>query len=154
MSVTSASDPVKTIIDLLDNTAAGDWDQGGSTPDRIERSEVSDPSEKMRDARLTEVSLYVFSPVESDLRKFDAEGNIDQTERVQVDIFAEPASTTNNYASDVVDIINDYTNDNSSKTVWTDIWPENVDDQSAHGFQTMSFTPISVQIRLRRYADN
>lgn len=154
MSVTSATDPVKTVIDLLDNAAAGDWDQGGSVPDRIERAEASEPSEKLRDSRRTDNSLYVFSPADNDITKFDAGGNQDITEVVQVDVFCQDASTANNYASDVIDILNDYTNDNNDQTKWTDIWPESVDDQTSQSFIPSSFAVISVQIRLRRYADN
>jgi len=153
MSVTSSKDPVKTIIDLLDNAAAADWDQGGSVPDRIDRSEAHEPSEKLRDSRLNDISLYIFSPADADRRRFSAAGDAEYTEIVQVDIFAQGSSTANHYAADVIDILDDYTIDNGDQTAWVDIWPESVDDQTAHGFMATSFTPIAVQVRLRRHAD-
>lgn len=152
MSVTSATDPVATVIDLLDNES-GNWTHAAGDPDRIERSEVSEPSEKHRNSRLEDVSLYVFSHDVGDLRKFDAAGSIHQTEVCQVDIYTNDADKTNAYQSDVVQFLQAYANDNQSKTSWVDIWPTTPIDNTAQAFYREGFAIISVQCRLQDHND-
>jgi len=149
MSVTSATDPVATVVDLLDNAAAGDW-TNSEVPDRIQRKEDSEPNERQKDTRLSQVSLYVWSPVEADLQKWSAEGETDQQETVRVDVMTNNATDSNAYAGDVVDILRSYTNDNKSQTEWVDIWPDGIDDSTSQGFYRSAFYPIGVTITLRR----
>lgn len=149
MSVTSATDPVDTVIDLLKNESASGWTN--SIPDRIERAEISEPQEKLRGSRIDQVSLYVWSPIEGELDKWSAEGGTDQTETVRVDIMTQDATTSNTYATDVVDILKQYVNDNNSQTEWVDIWPDQIDDQTIENYQTLSVAPVSVFVTLRDF---
>lgn len=153
MSVTSSTDPVQAIVDILQNASASDWASGGSTPDRIERTESSEPSTKQRSQRRSDVSLYVFSPAEGDLSKFSADDDGIQTETAQVDVYTDDSDTTNNYASDVISITADYATDNEQQTAWTDIWPTTPVDTTGQAFYYGGFAIISVQIRLRRHFD-
>lgn len=148
MAVTKETDPVEQVISILDNES-GNWSDSDGDPDRIERSEASEPSEKHRNARLEDASLYCFSPVEGNLRKFDAAGSIHQTEVVQVDIYTNDAAKTNNYASDVIKFLQQYANDNQSSTDWVDIWPTTPIDNTAQAFYREGFAIINVQCRLQ-----
>jgi len=153
MSVTSSTDPVQTIVDILDDASSSDWANGGSIPDRIERTENSDPSDKARSQRLSDISLYVFSPADGDLSKFSADDDAIQTETAQVDIYTDDSDTTNNYASDVISITGGYSSDNEQETAWTDIWPTTPVDNTGQAFYYGGFAVISVQIRLQRHFD-
>ena len=153
MSVTSATDPVQAIVDVLDAAGVGDWANGGAEPDRLERTESSEPSDKTRNSRLGDVSLYVFSPADGDLQKFSADDDALQTEVVQVDVYTDDADVTNNFASDVISIVADYATDNAQETAWVDIWPTTPTDNTGQAFYYGGFAIISVQIRLRRHFD-
>lgn len=147
MAVTKESDPVEQVISILENES-GNWTHADGDPDRIERSEKSEPSEKQRNTRLEDVSLYVFSHDVGNLRKFDAAGSIHQTEVCQVDIYTNDASKTNTYQSDVIQFLQQYANDNQSSTDWVDIWPTTPIDNTAQAFYREGFAIISVQCRL------
>ena len=152
MSVTSATDPVEAVIDLLNNAAAGEW-PSSTVPDRIERMEDSTPSERLRDTRLNDVSLYVHSPDNAQLLKYDPAGdNVDQTETVQVMCFTEDDSTANNYVASAQTILAGYATDNQQQTAWVDIWPESVADSTAEAFGTNNFSVIALFVSLRRNA--
>lgn len=152
MSVTSATDPVATIIDLLDNAADSDW-TSSSPPDRIERKENSEPSERLRNSRLADVSLYVWSSATGEFVKWSAEGDTDQTEVVRVEILTNDDTTTNDYAGDVIDILRTYVNDNEDQTGWVDIWPDSIDDSTSQGYYRSAFAPLDVVIELRGHDD-
>lgn len=148
MSVSKETDPVEQVISILD-AESGNWSHSDGDPDRIDRSEDHEPSEKLRNNRLQDVSLYVWSPAEGNLRKFDAEGTIHQTEVVQTDIYTNTASKTNSYQSDIVKFLQKYTNDNQSSTDWVTIWPTTPIDNTAQAFYREGFAIISVQCRLQ-----
>lgn len=152
MSVTSATDPVTAVIDILDNEA-GNWTNAYGNPDRIERSENSDPGEKQRDARLTDVSLYVHSPAEGTREKFSADDDAVQTEVVLVECYTNDDGKSNDYISDVVSFTAQYATDNSDQTSWVTIWPESDNDQTAQAFYFSGFAVIAERVRLMRHDD-
>lgn len=153
MSVTSETDPVAAVIDLLEAAAAGDW-PSSTPPDRIERGETSEPSEKLRDSRRSHVSMYVYSPVDGDLAKYDPAGDrVDQTEVVQVNVYTADAATANSYVSAAQSILAAYATDNAQQTEWVDVWPSSVTDNSVQAFQLAGgFAVVSLRVRLRRNA--
>lgn len=146
------TDPVQAVMDILSGASNSEW-PNSTPPDRIERMEASEPSEKQRASRQSDVSLYVFSPVEGETAKFDASGSrTDQTEQVEVVIYTKGASTANNYAGAVQSRIAAFATDNQNATSWADIWPVSIEDSTAQGFYRQGMTPISVFVRLRRNA--
>jgi hypothetical protein len=50
-----------------------------------------------------------------------AGGTVDNTEVVQVDVYARDAIAVNTYAGDVVSLMGPYRNDNEVNTQWVDI---------------------------------
>lgn len=157
MSLATTTDPVETIRLILDDqttdadwSATSDWTGLGAKPADIERVEASDRNAK--ENRLQSDALYLWSPAEADLQKFSAAGdNSDDTEIVQVECWSPNSATTaNNLAGDVADLVQDYTNDTETSTQWVDLWPERIADATGQTWaRGRDHYIISVFVRLR-----
>lgn len=128
MSVTSSTDPVKTIIDLLDNASASDWTN--ATPDHIERWE-----ETMFNIKTNRngTGLYLWQATDGDKEQMGA--NYDhyrEDEIVQIDIWDRASSTAAyEYLEDVETILFGYATDNYNSTEWGEIAPIGETDSRA-----------------------
>lgn len=150
MSVTSSTDPVETVKDVLDAMAAGDWSNLGSTPNRIQFEWESEPSEKLRNARLSDVSVYVGSPAPGTIEQFSAGvESYEETQIVAATVWSGTKADTTNAAADIRDhFAANYWPDNSQKSNWREIAPTEEDDQRAGAFYRSGFHVISVQLVL------
>lgn len=127
MSATSTStDPVQTIVDLLDGTAEPNW-PGGTKPTYIERRWDSSRNEKRR---RKDPAAYAFSPDIGTQRQYgpDADTKI-RTEVIDVNVWARDHAVADTVASDVITILEDYWNDGQASTAWNRIRPQSADDQ-------------------------
>lgn len=162
MSVTTATDPVKTILDVLtEGKHSGgyglssygmssyggvndvSWDNAGAEPDYIERQSKTEQSVK---GRRTEDAVYVYG-VDGDFEQFatdDPEFLDDQS--VTVDVWTpESWAQANALQQDVLRILRQYVNDNGSQTAWqrirpgtpSDLRPETHDRSGGHYRKTV-----------------
>lgn len=131
MSVSTSTDPVQTIVDILEAAADADWATAGGPPDVIEKSEATDFSRKQR--RDTLDAVYVLSADSGTVSKIGARYEPYRDERtVRAEVWT-PASETlaEAYRQDIRDISLEYANDNQTATAWTQIAPAGDDDLRA-----------------------
>lgn len=150
MSVSTSSDPVETVKDVLDDMEMSDWAELEALPDRIALSEASEPSEKLRNSRLSEVSVYVWSPATGvfDQHSAGVSHYIDN-QVVQCDVYAGTTAKAGNAAADIrAHFAGNYWNDNSQKSNWKTIRPTEENDQRAGAFHVNGFHVVSVQLAL------
>lgn len=146
-SITSSTDPVKTVIDLLENTTNSDWvnvaavvdDNVDEKPEVIERMNDRPMSKK---TNVMVPALYVYSPEDAQVETFGAvtsstadnpNAEYIQREVVAVDIWvpASQEAVLDAYASDVTSIMDDYRLDEEQNTVWWSIRWRSIADNSA-----------------------
>ena len=153
MSVTSTKDPVQAVVDILDNEAASAW-PSNTAPDRIERAEESDPSQKEGDQRRSQVSLYVQNLADGDLRKQHAAGGLDERYVIEVQVWTGDSADTNAYYRAIIeDIMPAYYTDNNDLTNFYDIAPESSGDARAGSFHTSGFAIETARVRLKGFRD-
>lgn len=133
MTATSDStDPVQTIVDLLDGSAVSKW--SGTKPEYIEPDWESSENEKRSRSR-DGPAAYASSPAVGPQDSFSADADVKiQTETVTVEIRSLGHATgtdTASIASDVVSILEDYWHDSKEFTEWNRIQPQETDDQRA-----------------------
>lgn len=150
MSVTSSTDPVQAVKDILDNMTSADWSNLGDTPDRIEFAWTSEPSEKAHRNRRQEAAIYVESPVEG---TFSPEStgvdHYTDSQAVLAQVRSGNESKTVNTAADIKNhFITNYWTDNSQQSNWRIIRPNAENDLRSQGFYRGSFFIINVTLTL------
>jgi len=146
MSVSTDSlDPVEVVLDLLTNQPDQAWTQD---PPDIYRQRDVDQQQRMNKG---DPAIYVWSPTGTDRTPLGAEyGFVDESHTVQVDCWTQ-TDISNDYAGDVVAILDEYGNDNEQLTQYQRIRPELVNDIRAEtALQYGSSQVVSVEISLRR----
>jgi len=149
MSATSsASGPVQTVVDLLENTDSNNWPTGPK-PTYIERSWDVDYRTKKNRA---DPAVYVDSPEDGTIESFSARSTIkDESETVVAAVWATDDSTASDIAGDVVSILEDYWNDRKANTTFNRIRPQRVNDaRQQHVVRRTDHYAISVRVHLRR----
>ena len=126
MSVTSSTNPVDAIIDILEDSATTEWTN--DKPDIYRSDEISP---KARENTNTD-TIYVRNSGSVDLERFSADP-LEQTEDGSVEclIYSFDESRSRQAARDVVGIFQDLMNDNYSKTDFHNIEPTSVTDNRA-----------------------
>jgi len=149
MSATSsASGPVQTVVDLLENTDSSNWPTGPK-PTYIKRSWDVDHRTKSNRA---DPAVYVDSPEDGTIESFAARSTIkDESETVVAAVWATGDGTASDIAGDVVSILEDYWNDRKANTTFNRIRPQQVNDaRQQHVARRTDHYAISVRVHLRR----
>jgi hypothetical protein len=74
-------------------------------------------------------AVYIWSPVDTDLTEFSADGNrLTQEDTVECQVWSYDNQTTRKYAKDVADILGEYMRDNFLNTNFHQIVPETIQD--------------------------
>lgn len=124
MSASSSSnDAVDTIIDLLDGSGTGDWQNANPSVQAV--SEVSQSGMENN----PDPTLYVWSPVSTSYSEFDAEGSrLVEDRSVEIMVWTLNRVETGQYYNDLVDYLSQYMRDNYSNTNWHKITPSEGND--------------------------
>lgn len=129
----SASDPVDTVIDILDGAGASVWTN--AAPSTVEAWEET--TQRGRESE-SDPALYIWSPIEGTFDEFGAEySRRDTTETVEIQCWvlgtseSDGRSKASEYAGDVVSILDEYARDNHDRTTWHQIKPVNDSDERA-----------------------
>lgn len=150
-SVTSTTDPVRAVIELLETyDAPGDWVNFGEVP-IIERLEDTTQQEKR--AR-KHPALYVFSPADAAIEQFESENDrfeVDEFVRVECWVWND-SDGAGNLAGDVFDHLAAYANDRRQRTNWVSVIPLSVSDNTAQKDPSPrgGHVQVFVQFRLKR----
>lgn len=156
MSVTSSTDPIQTVVDILDATDAGDWPNAGSKPTYIERVEESPRNTK--ENRTSADAVYVWMPTEGSQDQFSAgvESYLDAAV-VQVDAWSassnsDPAGQAHALVEDVRSYFaSNYWTDTAGKSNWHRIEPQASGNTTAHMNPRKADQGIATQqLRLER----
>lgn len=131
MSVSTSTDPVKTIIDILNDADPGEWTNSYGAPEWVERQEDTEFSTKTN--RTHAPAAYVWSPSDGDFTQMGAKYDAYLDDQIaQVVVWdADSADRTSTIAGDVRDIIFDFATDNQSSTEWSEIAPDTESDLRA-----------------------
>lgn len=128
----TSSDPVQTIVDLLDGADASLWTNASPIVEAFE-----DSSQQTKEHR-RDPALYCWSPVDGNFEEFDAEYSHRETgETIEIQVWclgdshADGQVDANQYASDIVSILDEYARDNYNRTQWHQIKPDSVTDERA-----------------------
>lgn len=129
MSVSSSTDPVQTVVDILQN--ASTWSEAGSAPDHIERYSATDFSRKER--RDTVDAVYVIQSDPGSSEQIGAGADPYRDEKVvRAEVWTPESETlAHQYFLDVRSIANGYATDNEQQTEWTRIATIGDDDARA-----------------------
>lgn len=154
MSVTSSTDPVQTVLDVLQATSDSDWT--GVKPTHIER--VEDSPRKLKENRVEEDAVYVWSPAEGDFPP--ASAGVDDyldVQVVQCDAWAAPETSrgAGEIAGDIRSYVaSNFWRDRKQQTVWNEIAPDSEDDRRAsQRARGSDHEVVAVQLRLERRVD-
>lgn len=149
MSVsTTSTDPVQTVVDILDGTAESNW-PNGTKPTHIEKQWQSTFQTKSNRDR---PAAYAFSPERGTQDQFGRNADTKvRTETIEVDVWTTSASDTDSIAADVITILEDYYNEGKTNTQWNRIRPAEADDRRSETLaQRTDHHVISVQVHLER----
>lgn len=126
MSVTSASQPVQVIIDLLQNADTGEWTP---TQDPVVKNYWDDTQSERGPGDGQPPILYVWSPTGSTLERFSVDGDdFERNDTVEVQAWSLVESETVGLQEDVIDILSQYLDDNETETPYTDVAPVGAED--------------------------
>jgi hypothetical protein len=154
MSVSTTTDPVKTVIDVLNDGTASEWTNGYGTPDFIERLEATQFSTKTN--RGASPAIYVWSPADGTFEQMGAGYDAYlEDEIVQCDVWDyDSASRTATIANDVRDIVFDFATDNKQTTKWAEIAPTAESDLRAENtVRTGEHYVSQVTVQLHAYRE-
>ena len=126
MSITSASDPVDAIVEILKATYTAEWTN--SKPEIHRHDEVAS---KQRENKQDD-AVYVRSLATMELDRFSAD-NAEQTEggQVQVLVYTLAANRSNQHARDIVGFLQSLMNDNYTQTGFLSVEPTGLADNRA-----------------------
>src|SRR6056297_690713 len=125
MSVSGASSHTQAIKDILEAEDTGSWTD--SIPNiRFYRDDP--PSEKGPGEGQPPV-VYVWSPTSTDLPQFSSDGDLfDRQSSVEILVYSLDDTECEQVQNDVVQIISSYFADNTVRTEFNDIRPNNKND--------------------------
>jgi len=149
MSATSdSSDPVQTVVDLLDNTDSDNW-PNGTKPTYIERRWDVDFGTK---ANRADPAVYVHSPEAGTHEQLSTAGDTKHREEtIAAEVWAVAQPDHDAIASDVRAILEDYWDDSDGNTNWDRIRPRRDDDRRQEHFaQRTDHYVTSITIELHR----
>lgn len=153
MSVTTATDPVEAILDILAGTADADWVNAGAKPAHIERQETS--TQNVKGNRSVD-AIYLHRPADTSMTPLGAEvARVDEESVVNVDVWTiTSAAHAEALGDDVKRILFSYANDNQTTTPFGRIRPETVNDVRGEKIPTQAdhYREI-VGVRLRALRD-
>jgi hypothetical protein len=126
MSITSASDPVDAIVDILNATDTAEWTF--SKPEIYRHDTVAS---KARENNQSD-AVYIRSLTTTALERFSAD-NAEQTEdgQIQVLVYTLDEERSNQHARDIVEIMQDLMNDNYDQTGFLSVEPTGLADNRA-----------------------
>ena len=126
MSVTSDSDPVDAIVEILEATDTGEWTNSKPEIHRHDEVTSKERENKQDDA------VYVRSLATMELDRFSAD-NAEQTEdgQVQVLVYTLAANRSNQHARDIVEILQSLMKDNYTQTGFLSVEPTGLADNRA-----------------------
>jgi hypothetical protein len=126
MSVTSASDPVDAIVDILNATDTAKWTN--TKPEIYRHDEVAS---KERENKQDD-AVYVRSLATMELDRFSAD-NAEQTEdgNIQVLVYSLDEDRSNQHARDIVEVLQSLMNDNYEQTGFLSVEPTGLADNRA-----------------------
>lgn len=137
MSVSTSTDPVEAIIDILTGTAAAEWTTAGAKPVHIERQEASSQNVK---GNRSDDALYVHRSADTSMTPLGAEvARVDESSLVNVDVWTlESSAQAEAIGDDVKRILFQYANDNHAATRFGRIRPETVSDVRSETIPTQA----------------
>lgn len=149
MATSTSTDPVQTVIDLLDGTSSSDWPN--TKPTNIEKRWTTSYRTKTNRSNL---SCYVHSHDigEQDALSTAAETK-DEQEHVRVECWSPTESDAVDCGGDVKSILEDYWDDRTTNTTWQRIRPQSVDDRRAEA-QAMGADMYVVAVDVLLRAEN
>jgi len=126
MSITTATQPVQAIIDLLENADSTEWTP---TQDPVVKNYWNDSQSERGPGDGQPPILYVWSPTGSTLDRFSVDGDdFQRNDTVEVQAWSLVESETVGLQEDVIDILSQYLDDNETDTPYTDVAPVNAED--------------------------
>lgn len=148
MSVSTSTDAVTTVIDILEATELADWTNPGGKPERIARSGDYTPREK--NAYEQSDALYLSPSGEDTFSTFSADNDrYEQTAMVAVDCRTLGGrDRARQIARNVRHIVRAYSFDNSTDTTWTTIRPVSGSSDTSSAFTGKLHNQAVVTIRL------
>ena len=126
MSITSDSDPVDAIVEILKATDTAEWTNSKPEIYRHDKVASKERENKQDDA------VYVRSLATMELDRFSAD-NAEQTEdgQIQVLVYTLDANRSNQHARDIVEILQNLMNDNYTETGFLSVEPTGLADNRA-----------------------
>lgn len=153
MSLATETDPRETVKLMLDDEAAdSDYSNAGSKPGKIEVVEQSPRNTK---ENRSGDAIYIWSPADEDIGKFEADGSEKQeTVVIQAEAWSMTSATqAENLSEDIQSIVGGYANDSKSNTQWVDVYPiSGADHRNEKNPRSADHYIEVVQIQLMRTA--
>jgi len=126
MSITTATQPVQAIIDLLENADSTEWTP---TQDPVVKNYWNDSQSERGPGDGQPPILYVWSPTGPTLDRFSVDGDdFQRNDTVEVQAWSLVESETVGLQEDVIDILSQYLDDNETDTPYTDVAPVGAED--------------------------
>jgi hypothetical protein len=152
--VSSSTDPVRTILDILQAASDSKWSTIIGAPDYLERMEETEFSTKTN--RTGGPAVYVWSPAEGPFEQMGASyGAYFDDQVVQTDVWSvDSAARAAGLAGDVRDIVFDFATDNQQSTEWSEIAPDSENDLRAEtAVRRADHYVVQVQVGLHAYRE-
>jgi hypothetical protein len=152
MSITSETDPVEAVVDLLQDADATEWT--GTTP-TVKRYWDDAQSERGPGADQPPI-IYVWSPVEGNTEALSgfAYDRLDEQPTVELQVWSLDDVEAEATAQDAVGYLADFGNDNEASSPFHRVRPTTVNDFRAQKpARTTKHYIFTVTIELRRLRD-
>jgi len=122
MSVSSsATDPVQTVIELLDGYTGWSLD----SPEVYNQNEISQQERTSN----PDPAIYVWSPVDASIEQFSADNDsLLETRTIEASVWTLDNSDTFTYHREAVDFLQEYADDNYATVNFHHIQPNSVTD--------------------------
>ena len=155
VTVTTEQDPVAAVIDMVafaesvDDPVTSRWPDDG--PDRTLPMGDVEPSERQRETRLQDASLYVIQNDDATYAKQDAAGNIDATYVVDVQVWTGDGDTAHAYQRALTKLFAYFSRDNVDMTPFYEVGPIGAQDFRAQSFSVGAFDVEVARVQLQEY---
>jgi len=146
MSATStAGDPVQAVVDLLNGAQSSVWTN--QAPEVYLQWDVTQRGRETNN----NPALYVWSPVEGTFDPLAADyTRLDEEQTIEIDVWTLDPEITATVATDVIQFMSEYGNDNEDKTEFLHLRPESTGDARAEHIARQTdhyITTVTVAVR-------
>lgn len=136
MALATETDPVQLILDILDASVAGDYDNANGKPGRIVRSGEFSPGEKRAYEQTDALYLYAVGDVTKQPIGGSGQKKM-ETAQVAADVWTlDGEGLADTLAEDVEDIVDAYWTDNKASTEWTTVRVVSENDYTHEAFRS------------------